>query len=216
MIGLLPIGRVIAFVAVLYSVITCLILWFIYDPATGFLTAISIAISGSTALQFLLLYVFHVGWRWLWDKFPSLNTLLFPNLNGTWKMVIHWEWGDKKGTSHAKAVIKQDFLKLGMDVDAEDSDSQTLLAKPKRDSETGRAELYYVFLTTPKHKSDANPQAPYKGTAILKLGLEGNGILQGNYFTSRKTVGHYELTRIDTCTHEGLPRSPFRRGFRDT
>lgn len=111
-------------------------------------------------------------------------------------MTIHWEWEGKKGTSHAKAVIKQNFLKIGMDVEAEDSDSQTLLAKPKKDIETGRAELYYVFLTTPKHRSGSENQAPYKGAAILKLGLEGDELLQGNYFTSRKTVGYYELERV--------------------
>lgn len=196
MITLLPIGRIITFIAVAYSVVTGLILRAVYDGQTGFLTAISIASGGSAALHLLLLGMFHVGWQWVWEKCPALNRLLFPNLNGTWMMVVHWEWEDKKGTSRAKATIKQNFLKMGMDVEAEDSDSQTLLAKPKRNPETGRAELYYVFLTTPKHKSDSVPQAPYKGAAILRLGLEGNGHLQGNYFTSRKTLGHYELTRI--------------------
>ncbi|MEC5397423.1 hypothetical protein [Uliginosibacterium sp. H1] len=198
MIGLLPIGRIITLVAVAYSVVTGLILWAVYDNQTGFSTAISIASGGSAALHLLLLGLFHFGWQWLWEKFPALNKWLFPNLNGTWTMVIHWEWEGKSGTSYAKAILKQDFLKIGMDVDAEDSDSETLLAKPKRDPETGRGVLYYVFLTTPKHKSGSVPQAPYKGAAILKLSLEGGELLQGNYFTSRKTVGHYELTRAFT------------------
>ena len=198
MISLLPIGRVISFIAVAYAVVSCLILWAIYDDTTSFLTAASIATGGSALLHALLLGIFYVGWKKLWNKYPILNQWLFPNLNGTWIMLIHWEWEDKRGTSRAKAVIKQSFLKIGMDVEAEDSDSQTLLAKPKKDSETGRAELYYVFLTTPKHKVGAGSQEPYKGAAILKLSFEGIGKLQGNYFTSRKTVGHYELTRIGT------------------
>jgi len=198
MIGLLPFGQIITLIAVAYSIVTGLILWAIYDSQTEFLTAISIATGGSAALHLILLGFFYFGWRWLWEKFPVLNSWLFPNLNGTWTMEIHWEWEGKSGTSHAKAIIKQDFLKIGMDVDAEDSDSETLLAKPKRDPETGRGVLYYVFLTTPKHKSGAAPQAPYKGAAILKLSLGDSQLLQGNYFTSRKTIGHYELTR--SCT----------------
>jgi hypothetical protein len=198
MISLLPTGRVISVVAVAYAVVSCLILWIIQNSTTSAFTAISIATGGSAIIHTLLLGIFHLGWTRLWNKFPILNDLLFPNLNGTWKMVVHWEWEDKTGTAHAKAVIKQNFLKLGMDVEAEDSDSQTLLAKPKKDSETGRAELYYVFLATPKHKLGASQQAPYKGTAILKLSLEKDGLLQGNYFTSRKTAGYYELTRIGT------------------
>jgi hypothetical protein len=198
MISLLPLGRVISLIAVAYAVVSCLILWVFYDETTSFLTAISIGTSGSAILHVLLLGTFYFGWEKIWDRYPVLNKMLFPNLNGTWEMVIHWEWEGKKGTSHAKAVIKQNFLNIGMDVEADDSDSQTLLAKPKKDVETGRAELYYVFLTTPKHKSNTDPQEPYKGAAILKLSLEGNKLLQGNYFTSRKTVGHYELKRVGT------------------
>jgi hypothetical protein len=196
MISLLPIGRVIALIAVAYAVVSCLILWAVYDDATSFLSAISIGTGGSATLHILLLGIFYFGWEKIWDRYPVLNKMLFPNLNGTWDMIIHWEWEGNKGTSHAKAVIKQNFLKLGMDVEAEDSDSQTLLANPKRDVETGRAELYYVFLTTPKHKSNTNYQEPYKGAAILKLSFEDNGLLQGNYFTSRKTIGYYELKRV--------------------
>ncbi|NDV12992.1 hypothetical protein [Crenobacter caeni] len=202
MIGLLPIGRIITIIAVAYAVATGIILWTIYDSQTGFSTAISIASGGSAALHITLLGLFNFGWQFLWKKFPILNKWIFPNLNGTWSMVIHWEGEGKHGTSSAKAIIKQDFLKIGMDVDAEYSESITLLAKPKRDPETGRGVLYYVFLTTPKHKSGTDPQSPYKGAAILKLSLEGGDQLQGNYFTSKKTIGHYELTR--TCT---LPSS---------
>lgn len=196
MINLLPIGRVISLIAVVYGMVTCLILWAVYDKTNSFLSAISIGASGSAILHMLLLGVFYLGWERMWNRFPVFNKLLFPNLNGVWEMTVHWEWEGKKGTSNAKAVIKQNFLKIGMDVEAEDSDSQTLLAKPKKDGETGRAELYYVFLTTPKHTSNTENQGPYKGAAILKLGLDGNELLQGNYFTSRKTVGYYELKRI--------------------
>lgn len=197
MINLIPIGKFIALIAVAYAVVCCLILWAVYDEDMAFSSAISIATGGSLLLNALLLSLFYFGWRWLWKALPILNDLLFPDLNGTWDMVIHWEWEDKKGTSRANATIKQTFLKIGMDVEAEGSDSQTLVAKPKKDEETGRAVLYYVFLTTPKHKANSYEESPYKGTAILKLSLKGTRILNGNYFTSRKTVGHYELTRID-------------------
>lgn len=198
MISLFPIERFISYVAVTYAIVTCFILWIVFDATTSLSKAMSIAIGGSGFLHILLFVTFSIGWRQLWRKFPVLNQLLFPDLNGTWEMTVHWEWDGKKGTSKATAVIKQNFLKIGMDVEAEDSESQTLIAKPKKDAETGRAELYYVFLTTPKHKTNIVPQEPYNGTAILKLSLDGDNLLRGNYFTSRKTVGHYELTRIDT------------------
>lgn len=200
MINLIPIGKVISLIAVVYAIICCLILWILwvaFDKNITFSSAISIATGGSLLLNALLLSLFYFGWRRIWKALPILNELLFPDLNGTWDMVIHWEWGNKKGTSRANATIKQSFLKIGMDVEAEGSDSQTLVAKPKKDEETGRAVLYYVFLTTPKHKANFDEEAPYRGTAILKLSLKGKRMLNGNYFTSRKSVGHYELTRIE-------------------
>lgn len=193
MINLFPIGKLISLIAVMYAVITCLILWALYDESTSFITAISTAIGGSTLLNVLLLAIFYFGWKIIWKICPVLNKILFPNLNGTWDMVIHYEWEGKKGTSNAKAVITQNFLKIGMDVEAEDSDSQTLMAKPKKDTETGRAELYYIFLTTPKDKGDIRTNAPYKGAAILKLNLHCNQRMEGNYFTDRGTCGYYEL-----------------------
>lgn len=196
MINLLPIGKIISIIAVIYATACCLILWGVYDENTTFVTAISFASGGLFLLNIILMSIFFFGWRKVWKWFPQLNNLLFPDLNGTWDMVIHWEWDGKKGISHAKATIKQNFLGIGMDVEADDSDSQTLVAKPKKDTETGRPSLYYVYLTIPKHKTGFDAQDPYRGTAILKLNLDGKEVLNGNYFTSRKTVGHYELTRI--------------------
>ncbi len=197
MINLLPIWKIISRISVIYATVCGLILLGIYDENTTFMTVLSVASGGLFILNTIVISIFFFGWRKLWQWFLKLNNLLFPDLNGTWDMVIHWEWEDKKGTSHAQATIKQDFLKIGMDVEADDSDSQTLVAKPKKDTETGRPELYYVFLTTPKHKAGFGPQDPYMGTAILKLNLNDKDVLNGNYFTSRKTVGHYELTRIN-------------------
>lgn len=198
MIGLLPLGKVITVVAVAYATVTGLLLWYAYGDSTSFTTAISIAFGGSTTLHVFLLAVFYFGWQKLWAKWPKLNGLLFPNLNGVWNMEIHWERDGESGVSKAVAIIRQDFLKVGMDVEAEDSDSQTLIALPKKDPETGRPLLYYVFLTTPKHKAGVENPGPYKGAAILKVGIDNGGLLRGNYFTSRKSAGHYELRRVGT------------------
>lgn len=198
MIGLIPLSRLITGIAVAYATVTGLILLVAYDDATNFANAVYIAFGGATILNVCLLGLFYLGWQKLWTKFPQLNTLLFPNLNGVWDMEIHWERAGKNGVSRAKAFIKQDFLKVGMDVEAEDSDSQTLLAAPKKDPETGRPLLYYVFLTTPKHQASTKSAEPYKGAAILKLGVGSKDYLQGNYFTSRKSTGYYKLKRVNT------------------
>lgn len=194
MINLLPITKVIAAISVLYAVFISIILCFVYDVDTGVTEGIIIALKGATALNLLLLGLVYFGWKWLWKKIPLLNKLLFPDLNGEWEMTIHWRWGNKEGVAQATAHIKQDFLKMSMEVSSEDSDSSTLLAKPQKDPESGRAILYYIYRNTPKLKN-GNLSLPYKGTAILKLDHTSFNLLEGNYYTDRSTTGYYELKR---------------------
>lgn len=196
MISLLPLGRIIAIVAVLYAAIACGILWLFYNPSISIWGAIGIAFGGSALLNVFIFTIFNYFWIRLWRKFPALNTLLFPNLNGTWDMTIYWYSDSDEGTSDAHALITQNFLKIAMDVEAKNSDSYTLVAKPKKDPESGRPILYYVYQTTPKATSASGDHAPYRGAAILQISLESTNKLSGNYFTSRRTNGHFELNRI--------------------
>lgn len=197
MINLLPVTKVISTIAVLYSVFVSIILFFVYDANSDIFDGIVIALKGATTLNIVLLGIIYFGWRWLWEKLPFLNRLLFPDLNGKWEMTIHWEWEKNKGIANATAHIKQDLLKMSMEVESEDSDSFTLLAKPKKDPESGRAILYYIYRTTPKRKN-GNENLPYDGTAVLKLDHNGFDLLKGNYYTDRPTTGYYELRRKST------------------
>jgi hypothetical protein len=193
-INLLPLTKVITAIAMLYAILTSIILFFVYDTDSGATEGIIISIKGAAILNIFLLGVVYFGWRWLWKKIPFLNKLLFPDLNGEWDMTIHWRWDGKEGVAQAIAHIKQDFLKMSMEVASEDSDSSTLLAKPQKDSESGRAILYYIYRNTPKFKN-GNQSLPYVGTAILKLNHTNLDLLGGNYYTDRSTTGYYELKR---------------------
>lgn len=195
MINLLPLTKVIVAISVLYAAFIALILIFFYDINSGVTKGLMIAFSGATGLNLFLLGIIYFGWKWLWEKFPSLNRIMFPDLNGKWDMTVHWTWGEKEGVAQATAYIKQDFLKMSIEVYSEDSDSNTLLVKPKKDPESGRAILYYMYSSTPKLKN-GNSSSPYAGTAILKLDHASLGILEGNYYTDRSTTGHYELKRM--------------------
>lgn len=199
MINLLPIGRLISFVAIMYAAIVAVILLFTINSYTNALDAITLAASGSLALNMTIFGLIYIGWRKVWGIFPILNKVLFPDLNGTWKMTIHWEFNEhQKGVTKAHAVINQNFLQIGMDVDSNDSESETIMAKPKKDPTTGRGILYYIYLTTPKEKSKAPDKSPYRGVAILKVDLLDEGTLKGNYFTSRGSTGYYEMSRVNT------------------
>lgn len=197
MITILPLHRVIWAVSIIYAAIVAIALAIIWSPTSSptIYGSVKVALAGATALNFTLLGIIYFAWEAVWKRFPSLNTVLFPNLNGIWDIKIHWHGvNDTSGIVDGVATIKQDFIKLSMEVSTKDSDSETLIAQPRKQSESGRPILYYVYRVIPKETArDAGH--PYEGSAILKFSDEGTHQLSGNYFTSRRTKGHFTLTR---------------------
>lgn len=199
MINLIPISKIITIIAISYAAIISVFLTALDTPDTSILSNIAIALKGATGLNFLLILSFSFGWRLLWRMFPKLNHIFFPDLNGKWKMSIHWVSEKDSGIAYATAYIKQDFLSISMEVISKDSESCTLLAKPKKDPESGRPILYYIYRNTPT-KKNGNKDTPYDGTAVLKLSHDDCKTLNGNYYTDRLTHGHYELKRAKNNT----------------
>ncbi|MGY3582595.1 hypothetical protein ACVIGB_008338 [Bradyrhizobium sp. USDA 4341] len=196
MISVLPLARIIAIIAVSYAACVAAIVALVWkwgDQPTVW-SSVGIAFSGATALNVLLLFLIYVGWKRIWAMFPKLNRLVFPDLNGDWTMNIHWQNAERSGFVVARAHIRQDLLRISMEVFSRDSDSQTLIALPKKDPESGRPILYYVYRVIPKYnKVDAG--SSYEGSAILKISNAGPDRLSGNYFTSRQGTGHFDLSR---------------------
>jgi hypothetical protein len=199
MISLFPLGRIITCVAIIYSIFPILILYFTWpaDNTQTVYSSIKAALSGSGALGLILYLFFSYAWRGVWRLVPQLNKSVFPNLNGRWDMTIEWNRGEKSGVAQATAIIRQDFLKISMEVHSKDSDSETLLAQPKKDAESGRPVLYYVYRVIPKQVAGKD-DPPYDGAAILKLAPDDQIGLQGNYFTNARTQGHFRLMRPDS------------------
>jgi hypothetical protein len=195
-IGLLPMGRLIVSIAVMYAALIVLaeaVSLRLSDHSQSILGSISLAFAGATTLQLLLVAWFYIGWRRLWRWFPVLNRL-FPDVNGEWNIRIHWRGIVDSGVVDAKATVRQDFLRISMEVQSAHSDSQTLIAQPRRDPESGRAILYYVYLVIPKGMRP-NAGQPYHGAAVLKFSEANGGQLGGNYWTTQKTSGYFQLSR---------------------
>lgn len=193
--------RVISVIAVSYAVFCMLVMLIathIFQNMESWV-AIRIALSSAVVLDLCLLLAVHFWWRKLWAKFPTLTNEFFPDLNGKWQMTIHWSGADKDGKPiggivNAVAYIKQNFLHMSMEVQSEDSDSETLMAKPKKDPESGRPLVYYIYRVVPKNKH-AEPAPSYEGAAVLKFNGTQCAQLSGNYFTSKMRQGFFTLER---------------------
>jgi hypothetical protein len=164
------------------------------DNAETIYASIKTAFAGSTVLSVFLYVFFAFAWRAVWKFIPWLNSMVLPDLNGNWNMIIEWNRGEQSGEVSAIATIRLDFLRISMEVHSKDSDSETLLAQLKRSPETGLPLLFYVYRVHPK-RTAGNDYPLYDGSAVLKLSSSTKLGLEGNYFTDAKTRGHFRLTR---------------------
>jgi hypothetical protein len=196
MLGLLPIITVIRWLAATYaclSILTFGVLITLTGGALSIWTVAAFALSVSSILQVALFVWFYYGWQRFWVWCPKLNKWLYPDIRGVWDMDIELAGAKHAGkVIHAKAIIRQDFMRISMDVIAQDSKSITLAAIPTRGFDSKLPQLHYFFLVTTKPKAK-EPSKNYKGAAILDLDYLGRGEVTGNYWTSQETSGHYRL-----------------------
>lgn len=154
-----------------------------------------------SAFTLLIGFTASIGWRLLWRCFPYFRGL-YPDLTGTWDVSIEWIRQGESGTVVATAIIKQNLLRFSMEVEAPASDSRTLSAVPKKDPESGRAALHYIYLVTP-HAKLGKASASYHGAAILTLSDDGAPKIAGNYWTSHQSDGRLIMARRPTSVTRG-------------
>ena len=197
MIRILSTSKVVTFVAVVYAVLAAVcsaLVSQIGAEAWEVEEIIGVALSGAMVLEVVLLVWIYFGWRWLWRTIPVLNRWVYPDIGGEWKIIINWQKEGEKGIVEARAFIKQDFVRISMEVISNRSESETLIAEPRNDQESGKPLLYYVYMVTPLLIGD-EAGSSYFGAAKLRF-FEGKGEeLSGNYWTSKQTNGHFRLTR---------------------
>jgi hypothetical protein len=180
--------KVISIVSVLYAA-----LW----VACALLSAhpSSLTVFRTVALLDVILVLWGAwGWRKLWGIFPILNRWLYPDLNGTWDAVIHWVRGNDTGQADGQVHIKQTFFKISIELVSQDSESETSAVVVKRDPESGRPMLHYIYVVKPKQIA-AGAAPTYEGCALLKVSHVGIDELAGNYFTSRASSGYFKFVR---------------------
>ena len=169
MISLFPLSLVIRYVAILYALCSVIILYATWpsDNTETIYASVKTAFAGSTILSILLYVFFAFAWRGIWRLVPWLNSAIFPDLNGKWDMIIEWNRGEQSGKALATATIRQDFLRISMEVHSKDSDSETLLAQLKKSAESGTPLLFYVYRVFPK-RTAGNDYPPYWLCLLLK------------------------------------------------
>lgn len=136
---------------------------------------------------------------YLW-KLPIFRNWLVqvPDLNGTWKGVIHSTWinpdtGKRPDPIPAVLTIKQSFFKISCVMRTSEMTSRSTIADFIIDGDHQVKQLSYTYDSNPLQSvKDRSPQ--HFGTIRFDI-VEGKTVkLNGEYWTGRKTTGEVELT----------------------
>ena len=155
----------------------------------------------ATFIGTVLVAVANWTWRGLWRRFPALNRLFFPDLNGVWEGTLQTTWIDPltgvvPGPIHSRLIIRQGVLKFSISQRTAESDSWSTTVLPEADAESDRYRLWYAYSNKPK-AAVAHRSSTHDGVAWLEISLEDDpDQLRGQYYTSRRTTGDMTLQRV--------------------
>lgn len=152
------------------------------------------------------LYVAFEKWGW---RLPVFHPWLVPHpdLQGTWTGEVRSTWinpvtGTGVAPIPAKLIIKQTFTSISCVLVTGESHSYSLTAQINEDDDSGVLQLSYAYTNRPRARVRFRSEI-HDGAAILTI-KEGEGlVLEGEYWTSRKTTGEMYFTRTSRAT--GLP-----------
>ena len=140
-------------------------------------------------------------WRWIWKKFPILNKLLFPDLNGQWEGELQTTWVDPvsknvPGPISTTVTIRQSFFTIHVRQRTKESPSGSTRVFPEADSDADIYRLWYAYSNKPI-AAVAERSSNHDGVAWLEVSLDDNpDELCGQYYTSRRTTGDLVLRRV--------------------
>lgn len=151
-------------------------------------------VSTTIVINILLWLVFI---KWVWKcKWLCPWFVPFPNLSGKWEGEIRSEWeGVKLAPIPTEVNIHQTFFRIQVTLRTGESTSRSIAANFNIDRETGHQQLVYSYMNTPKSGVRERSQIHY-GSAKLEFDGTNVDAMEGEYWTSRKTVGEISLKRI--------------------
>jgi hypothetical protein len=165
-------------------------------------------------------------WRILWRRFPILNAVCYPDLNGTWYGTTQSNWpvvsrlreaaaGEQSIDLDALADIDTQMGEIALEVRASifgvsvrtsvgvaGGDPMTVMVRAHRNYETNNFELFYVYrqLTSESHSAE---ESMHLGATMLEIRPGTTPSMEGFYWTRRNwregtsTAGTISATRVN-------------------
>lgn len=146
---------------------------------------------------------------WLWRLKLLQGWLVpFPDLNGTWQGFIQSDWKDDEGHTigpiPAILTIKQSFSRISCVMRTEEMESHSYLEGFCIDKDAQVRRLCYSYTSRPKSVLRER-SAPHDGSILFNIIGTPVKMLNGEYWTQRKTTG---AVNLDFLTKELLDEIP--------
>ena len=164
-----------------------LIAHILVGASIGLWSIISTGISATTIITVLF-----VSWAWKWRIFRGWLVPI-PNLNGEWEGKIFYKEEEKEKTRKVSVNIKQTFLYIVVRLCSKESESLSFCGSFSIDEKHGIRQLIYSYQNDPK-SIIREKSAIHYGTTKLNISPD-NIELEGEYWTSRKTIGSITLKK---------------------
>jgi len=165
-------------------------------------------------------------WRILWRRYPVLNAICFPDLNGTWYGMTQSNWPVvsrlREAASGAQSLdltelsdIELQTGEIALEVRASifgmmvrssvgiaGGDPMTVMVRAQKNFETNNFELFYIYRQTTSEARGAE-ESKHLGATMLEIKPGNAPSMEGFYWTRRNwregtsTAGTISATRVN-------------------
>jgi hypothetical protein len=182
------------------QMITFLVVWVAVIVAAGIFSTVdlwAVVKSVPTAISiYAVIALVFTQWVWRWKIFQGW-LIKIPDLQGTWRGKLKSDWIDP-ATQQAIApipvvlVIRQTFSTISCALMTKESSSYSTTAAINLAPDNKDLYLTYNYTNRPK-ATIRDRSAIHDGASILKIIKRPTRMLEGEYWTSRKTRGEIIL-----------------------
>lgn len=104
----------------------------------------------ATAIGSVFVLIANSVWRWIWKKFPILNSTVFPDLNGQWEGSFQSTWlnpvsGHPLGPISSKVTIRQNILSISVKQRTAESTSWSTQLIASANAEADIYRIWYSY-----------------------------------------------------------------------
>lgn len=119
--------------------------------------------------------------KMLWRKNPFER---MPQIYGEYSAILEYENNFEVQKKKIKIIVAQTLLSTSIKIITDEISSNSITSNFIY--ENGEYVLYYTYITNPKSRYSTNNPVQY---GACRMTLQSNGLLAGNYWTSRQTKG---------------------------